>query len=459
VKRLSLHLNDAGITLLDERSVLYREPGFALLEGNELTTGSAAFSRARINPRSIQNRYWAELAVTPLADQRFGHLTAADLAIRQLEQMWTAAGRPESELVVAVPSNLGADRLGLFLGIAAELGITVTAMVDAAVAATRREYRNAVPVHIDMGLHVTTLTRLSQAGQAQVERSDVLDGVGIYALYDAWLTAIAEAFVQQSRFDPLHTAETEQILLDRLGGWLARAGRSQAVDLEIEYAGIPHRAEIESLGLIAAAAPYYQQVTSRLRALYRAGEVPAMQVTDRVARLPGLVDMLRARIGGEIIALEPGATARGALARCPDQTAAGGAVSLLRQLPWDQSPLAVERPEDHHADGDVPTHVLHRDTAYTIGKEPLVLGSQVGEAERRIPLSSDMPGVSRRHCSLARVDGRCVVEDHSRYGTFLNGHRINGSTVLQVGDTIRIGSPGFEFLMITTDERHGAKTA
>ena len=277
MKRLALHLNDAGITLLDERSVRYREPGFALLEGNELTTGSAAFSRARINPRSIHNRYWSELAVTPLADQRFGHLTAADLAIRQLEQMWTAAGSPGAQLVVAVPSNLGTDRLGLLLGIAAELGITVTALVDAAVAATRREYRNGIPVHIDMGLHVTTLTRLSQAGQAQVERSDVLDGVGMYALYDAWLTAIAEAFVQQSRFDPLHTAETEQMLLDRLGGWLAQAGRTGVVELEIEYAGIPHRAEIESLSLIAAAAPFYQQVTSRLRALYRAGELPAMQ--------------------------------------------------------------------------------------------------------------------------------------------------------------------------------------
>jgi len=66
-----------------------------------------------------------------------------------------------------------------------------------------------------------------------------------------------------------------------------------------------------------------------------------------------------------------------------------------------------------------------------------------------------MPGVSRRHCSLSRKNGQCVLEDHSRYGTFLNGNRIDGSSVMQVGDSLRIGSPGFEFQLITTDEQNG----
>ena len=39
----------------------------------------------------------------------------------------------------------------------------------------------------------------------------------MYVLYDTWIRAIAEEFVRQSRFDPLHTAETEQLLLNRLG--------------------------------------------------------------------------------------------------------------------------------------------------------------------------------------------------------------------------------------------------
>ena len=473
--QFSAHVNDAGITLLRGEQIIYREPGFALLDDAELTTGTSAFLNARIHPRRVQHRYWSELASTPLADQRFSHLSAADLVSRQLEQMWSNAGaNSSSELVLAVPASMEASNLGLLLGIAADIRLPVVALVDAAVAATRREYRNAVPVHIDMSLHATTLTRLAQAGQAQVERVEVLRDCGLFALYDAWINAIAEVFVKQSRFDPLHTAETEQMLLNNLAGWLATAASQERVVLELQHGGLSHKAEIESLSLIGAAAPSYQLISSKLRALYRADETPAVQVTDRIARLPGLAAMLRARVGGELFTLEPGATARGALSRCRESMATGSrttgsrttgsratgeGVSLRRQLPWDQSAAAVTAESSQHSRTGKPTHLLFRANAYALGTDTLVLGARQMDGERTIVIDSEMPGISRRHCSLRVLNGQCVLEDHSRYGTFLNGHRIDGSTVLEVGDSIRIGSPGYEFQLITTDENlpHGTQ--
>ncbi|MGB5346259.1 MAG: hypothetical protein WBN23_08845, partial [Woeseia sp.] len=301
--RAALHINDAGIILLDAERVLYRQPGFALLRDDELRTGNAVVARARINPRHVQHRFWYELSADGLKDQYFHHLSAADLVSRQLEDMWATAPAGYDELVVAVPSWLSANQLGLFLGIAVDLGLPVVAMVDAAVAATRREYRNAVPVHIDVSLHCTTLTRLRQDGHVALERSEQLDGCGVYGLYDAWLNAIAAAFVQQSRFDPLHTAATEQLLLDQLGTWLSAAGRSDSVAMELQAGGMTHRAEVESLSLVGAAAPWYQQIANRLRALYRADEAPAIQLSERAASLPGLADMLKARVGGEVFTL------------------------------------------------------------------------------------------------------------------------------------------------------------
>lgn len=454
--RLALYPNDAGVTLLDERRIVYRQPGFALLDGKDLVIGNAAFRRARIDPRGIQHRYWSQMSVEPLSDRRFEHLSAADLASRQLEDLWSAAGGDGNDVVIAVPPYLSNDRLGLLLGIAADLGMPVAGMVDAAVAATRREYINAVPVHIEMGLHAATLTRIGQDGMATSERTEVLDDCGVYALYDTWLRVVAEAFVNQSRFDPLHAAETEQMVLDQLARWLADASHQASVVLELDYGGLSHRAEVETLTLINAVAPVYQAIASRLRALYRAGETPALQVTDRVARLPGLTEHLKARVGGEVFALEAGATARGALARLGDAEPGAGGVSLRRKLPWDQSAFTVDVPDSGDGDAGAPTHLLFHSTAYAVNKKPLVLGSQVGDGERALVLDAEMPGLSRRHCSVSISEGRCIVEDHSRYGTFLNGHRISGSTVLQVGDSLRIGSPGFEFQLITTDESHGA---
>lgn len=454
--RLAAHLNDAAVTLFGGERILYREPGFAYLDGERLTTGNEAFANARIHPRSIHHRYWRNLVATPLPERPFSHLSPADLVSRQLEQMWTAAGPGATELVLAVPAYMSGENLGLLLGVAAELAVPVVAMVDAAVAATRREYRNAVPVHIDMGLHATTLTRLAQKnGHVQVERAEVIDDCGVYALYDAWLTAVAEVFVQQSRFDPLYDAETEQMLLDSLPRWLADAARGVTVALELAYRGLRHEAEIEALALVGAAAPQYQRIASRLRALYRAEETPAIQVTERVARLPGLADLLKARVGGEVFGLESGATARGALARVREPLRQGDAVGLRRQLPFDQAPAEVRREVSASAAGGVPTHLLFGSIAYEINDLPLLFGSRASDGERTIVLGGDMPGVSRRHCSIRRRNGQCVLEDMSRYGTFLNGHRIDGSTVLQVGDAVRIGSPGYEFQLITTDESHG----
>lgn len=452
---LAAHLNDAGIAIVNADRILYREPGVALLDSDTLTIGNEAFAAARVKPRQLQNAFWSKLTTEPLSDRRFRHLTSADLVSRQLEQLWKRVGSADDELIAAIPAVMTTDMLALFLGIAAELDIRVIAMVDAAVAATRREYRGAVPVHVDLGLHATLLTRILQSGQAQVDRAEVIDGSGLLALYDAWLRAIAEEFVRQSRFDPLHTAETEQMLQDRLPGWLADSAAGTSVTLEIEYRGIRHGAEVESLDLVAAAAPVYQRIVGQVRALYRADEVPAIQMSDRAARLPGLADMLKARVGGEVFLLEPGATARGALARCRADARQGTAVSLIRQLPWDQAAVEIARAPGPVRAGQ-PTHLLFGNTAYALNAQPLVLGTQSGDGDRAIELGRDMPGISRRHCALSLENGHCVLRDYSRYGTFLNGHRIDGSAVLQVGDHVRVGTPGFEMRLITTETVDGA---
>ena len=452
---LAADINDAGITVLNGKAVLYREPGFALLEEDGLTTGREAYRFARIKPRRIQDHYWSQLTTVPLPDRRFAHLSAADVVSRQLEQIWQRAGSAGDRLVIAVPAYMQNENLGLLLGICNELGIPVAALVDAAVAATRREYRNAALVHVDFSLHSALLTRVGQAGQVQVEKTAVVEDSGLIALYESWIGTIAEAFVQQSRFDPLHTAETEQMLLDRIPGWLSAAASGGTVPVELEYRGIGHSAEIEALELVSAAAPVYQRVVAQLRALFRADDTPATQLTDRAAAMPGLADMLKARVGGDVYLLESGAAARGLLNRCRDFAAGGGRVSLVRQLPWDQSAIEVE-PAAQAGSGGQPTHILHENTAFALGTTPLNVGSQGVSGERWIELERDMPGVSRRHCVLLLENGQCVVRDFSRYGTFLNGHKLEGSAVLQIGDLLRLGTPGYELRLIATEDAGAA---
>ncbi|MFQ5609737.1 MAG: hypothetical protein ACE5F8_05645, partial [Woeseiaceae bacterium] len=404
---LAADINDAGITVLSDDATLYREPGFALLEDDGLTTGNDALANARIKPRRIHDHYWSNLITDPLPDNRFRHLTAADLVSRQLEQIRDRVNGKGDRVVVAVPAYMNSDNLGLFLGVCNEVGLPVIALVDGAVAATRRQYANASPVHVDMSLHSTMLTRIAQAGHAQVEKSAVIESAGIVALYDAWIRVISDAFVQQSRFDPLHTAATEQMLLDRLPDWLGATAGGGTIEMTLGYQGVTHEAGMESLQVIAAAAPVYQRIVSQLRALYRADETPAIQLTDRAAAMPGLAEMLKARVGGEVFLLESGAPARGLLARCRD-VQSGGRVSLIRQLPWDQALIELNTGADVPQGGQ-PTHLLFENTAYALGAGPLNLGTHSVAGERWIDLEQTMPGVSRKHCSLQVENGQCVV--------------------------------------------------
>jgi hypothetical protein len=93
--------------------------------------------------------------------------------------------------------------------------------------------------------------------------------------------------------------------------------------------------------------------------------------------------------------------------------------------------------------------------AVPVGGAALALGTHASEGERWLDLGPDVPGVSRRHCDISTIDGQCVVTDRSRYGTFLNGHRIDGSAVLQTGDVLRVGTPGVELRMIYVETAHG----
>src|ERR1051325_6817940 len=53
------------------------------------------------------------------------------------------------------------------------------------------------------------------------------------------------------------------------------------------------------------------------------------------------------------------------------------------------------------------------------------------------------PMVSRKHAEFRLADGRCTVADmNSRFGTFVNGERINSAIEVRVGANIQLGSGG-----------------
>jgi pSer/pThr/pTyr-binding forkhead associated (FHA) protein len=93
------------------------------------------------------------------------------------------------------------------------------------------------------------------------------------------------------------------------------------------------------------------------------------------------------------------------------------------------------------------------------GKEIEIRGSQflIGRSEE-CNLRANSDAISRKHCEIRIVGPEVRVRDlGSRNGTFVNGNKLDGPQIVDMGDQLRIGP--LEFLVTVTDRVRGpAKT-
>ena len=92
--------------------------------------------------------------------------------------------------------------------------------------------------------------------------------------------------------------------------------------------------------------------------------------------------------------------------------------------------------------------MLYGHQLFRLGEKPLQIGLDLSPGETGLAVPAATKGVSRRHCTLQIEDGQALVHDHSRYGTTLNGHRVDGAAVLQPGDVLRFGTPPQQLILV-----------
>ncbi|NIA01692.1 MAG: hypothetical protein GWO83_00935, partial [Bacteroidia bacterium] len=236
ITTVALELNDAGVVAVGtglERTD--RSPGFALLDGDRLLIGREAFSKARLKPRWIENRFWDRLDTEPLGRPFPRNLRNADLVHAHLAEVWqrvrqgmdSRSAQDIEAVVLAVPGFYSNRQLGLLLGIGRACGLPIAGMVDAAVVASVAATKAERALHVDVLLQRVVLTELGQAGTLVRQRVESERSTGLSKVMDLWAKLIAGRFVQQTRFDPFHHGETEQDLYDRLPGWIEEIGRDE----------------------------------------------------------------------------------------------------------------------------------------------------------------------------------------------------------------------------------------
>jgi hypothetical protein len=236
------------------------------------------------------------------------------------------------------------------------------------------------------------------------------------------VNVIADRFVRDTRFDPLHAAATEQQLYNQVYDWVTAGDARTEIAIEIDYRDHVRRVELPRSLLEDKA----QQRFARLRDAIPDG-APVV-LSARSARLPGLKSYLEHH-GHEFTVLGGSAVAQGCAAHMAQLRSPGGPLRLVSRLSRAEGGRAAPASARQEpaaaapaAESLRPTHSLANAVAVAIGdaSQPL----QLSESEGGVYLE---PGV---HVTV-------------------NSEPVTAPTRLNVGD--EIGSGELRYLMIRVE--------
>lgn len=232
---LLLELNDLGVRCYQDGQLLCQSPGVAVVDHKELLFGSKAWRESRKQPLNTHSQFWSQLNTDPLQLNHPKVRHHGDLAYLHLlhieEQL--PVDFANQKVVFSLPGSIPRESLGLLLGIANQCGMKTIGLVDHGLAATLSQASPLLAqqqslTHVEMFLHHCVITELTQVSNAsdpttsnlQRNRLEVLSDQGWLSLHNQLLNYFSELFIQQTRFNPRHGANSEQALFDAIPEWL-----------------------------------------------------------------------------------------------------------------------------------------------------------------------------------------------------------------------------------------------
>lgn len=421
-----IELNDSEIRAARNAKIILRSPGYAVVRKDRLYTGNDALRMAYLNPRETYNRYWDKLNQDALQNPARNYRHHADLAYAHLMAIYQQCGKPE-EVLFAVPGGYSREKLALLLGIAGACPFQAVGLVDSAVAAAAAIVDQGQYQHLDIHLHQTIITHLVAAEQITRTKVELIDDTGLERIYTTVSALIADLFIEQSRFDPLHHAVTEQSLYDQIPKCLQTLCQSNEVLFEIHYKNTTHQAKLHRETLLSRLQPVYEKILQRL------SPVQTLLLGDRVSALPGLTELLP---NTETLAAET--IFKGCSEHQAHIRSTGPALNFVTTLPTTGNPSISAATSDGEVSrtGAVTdrmrvTHILAGNQAWPLTRD-------------KTYLSADGNVTASKHndsrCHVTADAGRIFITPETGQAVYLNGREILGGTEAQPGD--RVEFPG-----------------
>jgi len=468
----AIELNDRAVSLARAGDVLTSAPSAVFNGSTGAPAGANAWRELRSQPMATSSRHLGAVLTQRGLSARAEALVTAELKARIAEQ---PVGDGE-RVWIATPARAEAAGLEALLGIARRLSLPIDGFVDASavVVAALEPERNAIV--LELGLHHAAATAIDcESARARRRRSVLTERGGFIELYQVWLDLISTTMVKRTRFDPLHDAATEQQLFDAMPSLTQELAAKGSATASVTKGKERFEVALTRDQFAQAAEPIYRAIAALLHQLRPAGAPVAIVAPSPVAELPGMREQLEQFVGCEWVTIPDGfAAAATSLLDLPEPVTGESSVRLLRRLPLQsqavlQHGVARKPLGERRSGGPPPSHALLDGRAYSLSAESLVVGrapesqsvpsaamapgtNPIPVSSRSITLPEGLAGVSRRHCTFVHDGDELVLLDHSTFGTFVNGERVQERVRVHAGDRVRLGEPGVELALIAVGE-------
>jgi hypothetical protein len=416
-----LDVNDCNLELWHQ-SGSTRSPGYALLENNTYVFGEQARAAARLKPREVNTRYWWQLSTEPLQPSMGSARHPGDLAHAHLTDLHQRSGSPE-HILLAVPGSMAKEQLSLLLGIMQHSPFSAVGMVNRSVALGSLHTAGEELWHLEVQLHQMLLSHLIiRDEQVLLERTITLPGCGLIQTQERLAGVIANAFVEQTRFDPRQKAITEQALYNALPSALGQLQSAAETNLELNG----HQARIAKKHLESIGSELLESVAAAI------GESRPKIITDAIfGLLPAPRNILES-----LVVLSPNDMHKALMAHQSILVQKSGSLPYVTSLPMLQGlPTDTKTGSAEGNDTNInmvqsaskhPTHLLQAATA-----EPLLKN-----------------GTSLKEGVEIRQENSEWLIKHGDAVITLNGRDYVANTPLQAGDILIVENQNYTLIKV-----------
>ncbi|MEM6640020.1 MAG: FHA domain-containing protein [Pseudomonadota bacterium] len=448
VSPVVIELNDACLVAARDGDVLVREPGYALLDGRAVRHGDTARQQARIAPQRVSHRFWDTLDQSSVPSEGQWRLSPAELAFGQLEGMWQKVGDPDAPAVLLVPPTFTRAQLGLILGMCRKAGINVVSLVDSALASLSSVGDTRQAIVVDLTLHRVAGARFAIDDRVQRQATAEIDQFGLMDYQRRFAATLGDVCVRKTRFDPMHSAESEQRLYDDLDAVLGQLHDAPEATWQAQTGDDTIAVTVARQDLASAVAELNTTIDGLIDQLIDpALGTPMVFVSHRLDFWPDLVGELGHAHGG-VRVLPPLAAVSGATLDLATFARQSEHIGLILERPRRGLSLVTSDAAPRTVSSKPASHILVDQKIYRIADAPFVVGTATTSDQWGHRATGNVKGVSRRHLEIMRRDARVLLRDLSTYGTWVNGRKVDGEVAVAAGDVVRLGNPGLELRLV-----------